>query len=260
MEPHSALALTGRSIVITRPAQQTTVLADEIVRRGGRPVLFPAVDILDIEDRSRLEAIIDRLDDYALAIFISPSAVAKAWDAIRARRDFPAHLRVAAVGRGSAAALEHLGLSSVIAPQDGADSESLLRSPELQDVAGKRIVIFRGVGGRELLRDALLARDARVDYAECYRRARPQADLRPLLRSWAAGEIHAVVVTSSEGLHNLCEMLGAAGRRHLARTPLFVPHPRIAATAGELGLTRVIVSGAGDERIVESLAEHFTGR
>ena len=89
-------------------------------------------------------------------------------------------------------------------------------------------MIFRGDGGRELLGDTLRARGATVDYVECYRRARPAADAGPLVRALERGEIDAVVVSSSEGLRNLFDMVGEAGRQRLQRTPLFAPHARIA--------------------------------
>ena len=77
---------------------------------------------------------------------------------------------------------------------------------------GKRVVVFRGDGGRELLADELTARGALVEYATCYRRARPGLDPAPLLAAWAARRVsHAVTVTSSEGLRNLCEMVGRRG-------------------------------------------------
>jgi uroporphyrinogen-III synthase len=255
--PASILPLRGRGILITRPAAQSAELAALVAQHGGRPILFPAIEILDVEDRGPLDAIVDRLETYDVAIFISPNAVTKACESIRARRSFPSHVKVAAVGRGSAAALASLGLGPVIAPDDGGDSESLLRVPELARVAGQRIVIFRGSGGRELLRDTLVQRGAAVDYAECYRRGRPGTGVGALMKSWAAGEIDAVVVTSSEGLRNLHDVVGPAGRRHLAATPLFVPHPRIAATADELGLRDVVVTATGDRAIAASLVEHF---
>ena len=218
------------------------------------------MQILDVEDRSALDAVIDSLETFDLAIFISANAASKGWDAIRARRTFPPELEVAAIGPGSARELRRLGAGAVICPEQGYDSESLLALPELAHVAGKRVVIFRGVGGRELLRETLLKRGATVEYAECYRRVRPEADTVPLIRAWDAGEVDGVVVTSSEGLRNFHEMLGAAGRERLARAPLFVPHRRIAATARELHLADAIITGPGNEGIAATLSAHFAAR
>jgi uroporphyrinogen-III synthase len=253
----AALPLRDRGIVITRPAKQAALLADLITQKGGRAILFPVIEIRDIDDPTALNALIDDLDAYDLAIFVSPNAVDKGLEAIHARRTLPLRLHVAAIGRGSARALHKCGVSTVIAPEAGADSESLLALPELNEIAGRRVVIFRGVGGREFLRDALTARGARVDYAECYRRMKPAADVAALTRGWTRGEIDALVVTSSEGLRNFHGMLGESDRERFARTPLFVPHPRIAETARELRLDNAIVTQTGDEGIVAGLTEHF---
>lgn len=148
-------------------------------------------------------------------------------------------------------------MASVLAPAAGADSEALLELPELAALGGKRVVIFRGVGGRDLLRDELAARGAAVEYAECYRRRRPEVDAAPLIEAWRRREVDAVVATSSEGLRNVVDMIGPAGRNHLKETLLFVPHPRIAATAGELDLDKVVVTGPGEEGILEGLAGHL---
>jgi uroporphyrinogen-III synthase len=108
------------------------------------------------------------------------------------------------------------------------------------------------------LRETLEARGARVEYAECYRRVRADADVGALVAAWDRGEVDALVATSSEGLRNVYEMLGAEGRDRLVRTPLFVPHPRIAATARELGLTEIVVTASGDEGLAKGLAAHFS--
>ena len=254
---NAALPLRGRGIVITRPARQAAVLAAVIRELGGRPILFPVIDIVDIDDTGQLDAIIARLHDFDLAIFVSPNAVDKGCEAILARRTMPTGLAVGAIGRGSARALRKAGFEKVLAPASGADSESLLALPELQDVKGQRIVVFRGAGGRELLFESFSERGARVEYAECYRRMRPKADPTVLTSAWARNEIDAVVVTSSEGLRNLHALLHAADRERLAATPLFMPHPRIAATARELGLNDANITGPGDEGIVEALTRYF---
>jgi len=124
-------------------------------------------------------------------------------------------------------------------------------------MAGKRVVIFRGDGGRELLGDTLAARGAAVEYAECYRRWRPQADVAPLLARCEEHSLDAFTVSSSEGLANLSTMLGAAGRRCLERTPLFAPHERIASAARKLGVQTVVLTEAGDEGMIEGLSVFF---
>ncbi len=246
--------LRGRRIVVTRPAGQNESLAALIRAEGGEPIVFPALEILEPADARPLAAAADRLDAFDLAVFVSPSAVHKAMPVIRARRAWPAGLKAATVGRGSEQALRRYGVTEVIVPADRFDSEALLERPELADVAGRRIVVFRGDGGRELLGDALRSRGATVDYVECYRRGRPNADVSLLARAWERGEVDAVTISSRAGLRNLFDLLGEGGRERLQRTALFAPHPRIADSARALGCRRVIETAPGDEGIAAALA------
>lgn len=249
--------LAGRGIVVTRPAHQAGSLAEMIRGAGGNPILFPVLEILDTADIRPLIDAVDRLDSFDLAIFISPNAVLRAMNQVAARRAWPAGLRAAAIGKGSVKELKRFGVTDVIAPARAFDSERLLDLPQLQSVAGLRIVIFRGEGGRELLGDTLTARGAIIEYVECYRRARPSADAAPLLRAWARNEVHAVIVTSSEGLRNLFEMIGKLGQSWLRRTPLLVPHPRIAAAARELGCSNIVETAPGDDGLLAALQQLF---
>lgn len=253
----TALPLAGRGIVVTRPLQQSGPLAERIRAAGGHPILFPVLEIIDTPDLQPLINVIARLEDYQLAVFISPNAVVRTMNQVLPRRSWPAQLRVAAIGKGSVRELERFGVTGVIAPARYFDSEHLLELPELQTVAGQRVVIFRGDGGRELLGDTLAARGARVDYIECYRRARPVADAAPLLQAWAGDALHAVTITSSEGMRNLFAMVGQPGQLRLQQTPVFAPHPRIAAVARELGCNHVIDTAPGDDGLMDALLRHF---
>lgn len=242
---------------MTRPAHQAQAFARMIREAGGRPILFPTIEIRTIDDPRPFLRIVDRLDAFDLAVFVSPNAVERALGLITARRELPRRLQVAAVGGGSARALERSGITGVTAPEGRADSEALLELPQFSTMRGKRVVIFRGTGGRELLGATLSERGATVEYAECYRRVKPELDAAPLLEIWRRKGIDAVTVTSSEGLRNFAEMIGPAGRARLADTPLFVPHPRIAEAAHELAVRRVIVTGPGDDGMLTGLAAHF---
>ena len=145
-------------------------------------------------------AALSRLHEFDLAIFVSPTAVAKAMPQIAA---WPERVRVAAVGAGTRRALEKFGVTQIITPKSGADSEALLATRELGDVAGKRIAILRGDGGRALLGDTFVERGAKVEYVTCYRRLLP----KPPVPAWKAGELSAVTVSSSQGLENLFAVL-----------------------------------------------------
>ena len=196
--------------------------------------------------------------EFDLAIFISPNAVERAMRLIRARRELPPGLKIAAIGGAGVRALAAHGVTGVIVPRERYDSEALLALPGI--TGARRVVIFRGEGGRELLGETLAARGASVEYAECYRRVRPSTDPAPLLAAWARGEVDAVTVTSSEGLHNLFEMVGATGRARVLATPLFAPHPRIAETARGLEVQAVVVTGPGDGGLLEGLVAYFSAK
>jgi len=224
---------------------------------GGDPILFPTIEILPPENPGAVRNLIERLDGFQLAIFVSPTAAMRGYELVRASRSWPEGLRVAAVGMGTASALEELGFHSAIAPSGEADSEALAALPELQDLQGRAIVIFRGQGGREWLRTRLEERGARVEYAECYRRARPDADAGALLARWQRGGIEAVSITSAEGLSNFFEMLGPTGSGYLRATPVFVPHQRIALAARKLDVREIVVTGRGDDRTVAEIAAFF---
>lgn len=247
------MSLAGCGIVVTRPRELAQSLADLIAARGARPIVFPTIRI----EALPAPATLGRIAEYDIVAFVSPSAVRVA---LRSSPPWPEKVPVAAIGAGTRRELERAGFAKIIAPQSGADSEALLASPQMQDVAGKRVLIVRGENGRPMLGDALAGRGARVEYAECYRRSRPAADAAPLLAAWRRAEVHAVTVSSAEGLDNLMAMIGAEGRAKLAVTPLFVPHPRVASHAKLRLQTEAVVAGPGDDELVERLVAYFDGR
>ena len=89
-------------VMVTRPAHQADPLCRLIEREGGTVVRFPVLEILDPEDSGPLLDIIDRLDEFNIAIFISPNAVDKAMNLIGSRRELPRGLTLATVGKSSA--------------------------------------------------------------------------------------------------------------------------------------------------------------
>jgi len=214
------MPLTGRHVVVTRPAGQAAHFATALTGEGAIPVLYPVLEIFDIEDVAPVLDVAIRLDSYDLAVFVSPNAIEKALALILPRRPWPVGLRVAALGKSSERELARHGIHDIVSPPLRFDSEALLELAELNDVQGKRVIIFRGDGGRELLGETLKARGATIEYVTCYRRARPQLDPAPLLKLWEEGRLDAVTLTSSEGLRNFFDMVGRLGQAWLKDMPI----------------------------------------
>jgi uroporphyrinogen-III synthase len=246
--------LRGAGIVITRPARQAALLAQQIAALGGTPLIFPTIAILPPDDTHALDDVRLRLAQFDYAIFVSANAVEFG---IGDPAAWPAALPAFAPGPGTGAALTAGGIGDVRQPRTTMDSEGLLELDEFAAPSGKRVVIFRGGTGRDLLADTLTARGAHVTRVDCYRRARPQSGAEGLTAAWRERRVDAITLTSSEGLDNLWEMLDPYGRSELAATPAFVSHPRIAERAHALKLAHVIVTDPTDAGLIASLLQYF---
>lgn len=243
--------LAGRGILVTRPARQAGTFAARLAAVGATPVIFPAIVILPPADRRALDAALAQLTNYDIAVFVSANAVEYG---VPSGLRWPPGLVTIAPGPGTGEALAAVGVEGAKVPLERYDSEGMLALPALHDVEGKRVLLFRGDGGREHLADTLRARGASVDEVSCYRRAAPQTGAAGLVEALRAGRIDAVTLTSSEGLDNLWRLLDAQGRALLSALPVFVPHVRIAERAAALGLDARCTAG-GDAGLIAGLLE-----
>lgn len=256
--------MAANTVVITRPAGQAEGLARRLSACGRDCKLFPLLEILPLADYGRLDAALARLDEYALAAFVSPNAIDAVWSRLSSVRRWPADVAIAVMGAGSLAALAAHGLNAdnarIVSPNDTerTDSETLLAALDLPALRQRKVLILRGESGRELLADALRGAGVQVEQVAAYRRVAPEfnamrrAQLAELLNT-----PHDWVVTSSESLRTLyawAELLG--GQKIVAKMQqqhLIVPHLRIAETAQGLGFHAVTLTGSGDERLLVAL-------
>jgi uroporphyrinogen-III synthase len=251
--------LAGRTVVVTRPAAQAEALCCAIAAAGGSAFRFPVLEIVPVTDAAVFAPVAARLDEFDVAFFVSPNAVECGLAGLQAARSWPTRLKVATVGRGSAQALRAHGFREVIAPESGFDSEAALDLPAFapEAVRGRRVLVVRGDGGRELFGETLVMRGAHVEYLSCYHRQCPVLDPGPLLVQAARGGINALSLTSSEGVDNFVRLVGAEGRATFATVPVFAPHPRIAGRCRLHGLERIVMVGNGDEALLRALVAFF---
>ncbi|HEY0961066.1 MAG TPA: uroporphyrinogen-III synthase [Pseudomonadales bacterium] len=248
----SASALSGTTIWLTRPAGQVGSLRAALESHGARVETLPLLVIEPLPlTTSERQKLID-LDRYDLLFFVSTNAATLGLDAIAQWwPQYPVGILNFAVGPGTAAVLEQRGLTAHY-PRERMTSEALMALPELRDVSGKKALIVRGVGGREIIAEGLRAGGALVDYLELYRRAAPQYDgkyLRKLMREAAPS---AIVISSADALDNLHLLFG--GLPGWEQLPLLASSPRLGEHAKALGFQSIaLVEGATDAAIISGL-------
>ena len=238
--------LNGKHIAITRPAEQAKKLAQLITNAGGTPILFPLIEITPLADYSLFDAALSQIEDCDWAIFISSNAVQNGMPRLL-KKGIPKNLKFAAIGAITAKELENFGVKNVLFPTEKSDSEALLALPEMFKT--KKVMIFRGVGGREILAETLTARGATVTFAECYQRTNPQQNCDAL----KAAKLHGIVVTSSEAMRHLLDL--AENESWLKNTPIFVNHARVAEQALVRGLAVHVAETGGDEAMRANLTQ-----
>lgn len=259
--PHAETrALSGWQVLVTRPAGLADSLCAALTAAGAQVLRAPLLAIEPLPETAADRAIARQLDRYDLVIVTSRHAVQHALPRLENFwPQWPRQPHWLAVGTATAAALaaHHLVAES---PVD-ARSEGLLALPALADIAGHRVLLLTGEGGRGLLDSALAARGAVVTRLESYRRAaNPQADraLEDFQQAVATGTAaqRAVLVTSGDALHNLLDRAPALfGKRAGASVlHLVVASDRIGALATAAGLAPVTVAaGADDDALLAAL-------
>ncbi len=234
--------------------EEASALELELAAAGVRVHPFALIHVLPAADPQAAQRAVDALEEFQLAVPVSPSAV-RALLRMRGAA-WPAACAVGLIGRASRetfeTALRERGedaqrLRLLCAQQAGADSEALWQ--ELQALRarwqGVRVLILRGDGGRDWLAATLRGAGAEVEVVELYRRVAPDPDaatlgrLRELLDLRAAWQIGA-----ASALDHLCGLLRAARldpRRELAAQRALVHHARVAEAARRAGFGRVDV-------------------
>ena len=248
---------TDHSVCITRPAAQAGVLTDALAQAGVVAISQPLLAIESLPQipaslRSRVLA----LDEYQHIIFVSLNAVHFGMELINDYwPQLPQGLHWYSVGSATAAALATFGVDATFPPRQ-MSSEGLLQMNALQSVTGDNILIVRGEGGRTTLREALLARGARVDDLPCYRRTCPIYTPGSFLDALEKSAVRLLVITSGEGLANLLALLSPEETTNLQLRTLLVSSERVADQAREAGFIDVrIARNASDAAIVEAVLQ-----
>ena len=250
------------SVLVTRPAGQAEGLLQALREAGCGPVQHqPMLELEPLEElpADQHQHLLD-LDLYQHVIFISANAVRFGLERID---DFwpqlPAGVRWYAIGGTTAKLLQQRGLSPLV-PVEQITSEGLLDLAELKAVAGQKVLIVKGVGGRETLRETLDHRGAKVDELACYRRICPRLAPGALAQMLSREATDVVMISSGEGLSNMLTLLSDKESTNFRDIGLIVPSPRVAALARQTGFNDVVTAAnASDAAMLQALQQWRAG-
>ena len=210
--------------------------------RNSRAILtyFPVVETEPNFSSKTVTSAFNNLKKYKLAIFVSPNAVKFAFEYLdNMKFTLPTEISYFAVGKVSAKLLcERVG--NVIYPKANFSSEGLLELPQLKQVSGERILIFRGGQGSEILRDSLLLKAESVDYCDIYKRKINKNYLAQARKKMK--DIDCLVVFSAQVLSSLGNLNAICGNHDWRQLTLLVASRRLAKIGEELGYKSIKVA------------------
>jgi uroporphyrinogen-III synthase len=210
----SSLPLAGRTILVTRARHQAGRLTEALRAVGAEVVEIPAIAIVPPDSYADLDRTLLNLSQYQWLIVTSANAV----QALQARLAATgsevgalSHLKIAAVGSATAAALREMGIEVAVTPAEYV-AESLVEALGSR-VDWQRVLLARAAVARDVIPDALRARGATVDVVDAYRTVIPEDSVTAIRTIFGPqGRVpDAVTFTSSSTVTNFEALLRAAG-------------------------------------------------
>ena len=231
----------NKHVLITRPQGQEGDILQALEDAGWCAWHQPLLNITPIQEPAKnyqpLKHTMMNIDLYDVIITVSANASSLAYHWIdQYWPQLPVGINWFAVGPSSAKALLPLGMNMQLPEHN--HTEGLLELDSLQNMADKKVLILRGVGGRELLAQELTRRGATVDYAELYERKAVDISQVQLDALLCEQQIHFAVVTSGEMAKQLANGLSQNNKSQLT---LLVPSQRIKNMVLEDGFKHVHV-------------------
>ena len=273
--------MSTKTIIVTRPAGQARQLIEVLTRAieasgvGKRSLpeilSLPLLTIVPKSDGHLADHIATTLSDADLAIFVSPNAIESVMRLLeRDWQDFSKKIiPIGVMGGSSHLALKNHGVGSednptpIIIPgnNENWDSEGLWK--ELQSLKwnwqGKKVVIFKGEGGRDWLADTLKKAGATVEAISTYTRVPLDIDNPSwqLVREMDLSK-SLWLLTSSEAVRYLGEVMKDQFTQSLNVASALCPHHNIADAAEMIGFGEVFTSEPGDEALIKSTLAWLT--
>ncbi len=223
--------LSGVSVLVARPLAQIAPVRAQLAELGAEVLSAPAIEITDPADWQPVDAALARVADFDWLVFSSANGVERLLNRLLIKSDLRAlaHIRIAAIGPGTAEALVRYHLKADLVPKEYR-AESLAEDLSMR-ARGRKFLLARASRGREVLAEELIAAGGQVEQVVVYTSRDIERPPAPIAERMVAGRVDWVLVTSSAIARSLVRMFGD----ELRRSRLASISPVTSATLRELG-------------------------
>ncbi len=193
-------------VLVTRPKEEAERLKELLAAAGIEVLCFPTIEILPLEDYSKVDATLQRLEDFHWLVFTSANGVKfffKRWRTLYGHRPLPS-LWIACIGPGTAEALSKRGIRAHLIPSNF-KSEDLAQALIGRDIKGKKVFLARAKGARDVLPKILEEAGAFVVDVPFYKVEKPKEGL-PIFKELLKEKIDVITFTSSQTVRNFFEL------------------------------------------------------
>jgi uroporphyrinogen III methyltransferase/synthase len=187
--------------VVTRAAPQAEELARPLRERGAIPILLPVIGIAPPADPSALAQAIAEIEAYDWIVFSSVNGV-------RALGKQHSRARIATVGAATREFAEQMGFTVSVTPEIYV-AEALVEALGAKELSGRRVLIPSAAVTRDVVREELARRGARVDVVEAYRTVMPPEAVQMASEVFRAPWPDWITFASSSAVDNLASLVSA---------------------------------------------------
>lgn len=255
-------ALAGKRVVLTRAAEQSKALAEELTLRGARVIVLPCVEFRAPRDSTALDDALSHLQEFDWVAFTSQNAVQffsrrlREFGRVLPNFRFP---RIAALGKATANAAEKEGLDVDFVAREARSGTDFVA--EFAYAAnGRKILLPQSDQAEPAVADGLREAGANVTPVAAYRTCMPESlDLEALDRVRREGAV-VFVFASPSAVHNFARIVGENQLRRFARESVFAAiGPTTGRAIRDAGCpVGIEAAKPTSEAIIEAMIQYFS--
>ena len=245
------------ALISTRPYEKNIILLKELVDTNISLLNYPLTEITPLKNYAKFDSILSNLKKYQHIIFISTNAVHFFIERFKNLKiKLPEHIIYSSIGPTTQKAFENQFNINVHCPKKTYDSKNLINNKIFNNLQDEKVLIIRGEGGREVLKDMLEEKGAEVDYGECYIRNYLPINLNKLQEEAKNYKSIFLIISSYESATHFLTQKSTHSWVWLQSVNIIVNHPRIKDALSLISNNIIVTNNLSKNSLLHLISMH----